>query len=103
MCVVSMITDHYREKWDQPGLWPLHDPIPTWPYETTVPLGPTKQQFDDLKKEVLEMKELLKRALKYDADNNEPHCEMDEKVKLVKEVASAVGVSLEDIFPDEEK
>lgn len=62
----------------------------------------TQTDLEALKKEVMEMKDLLKRALKYDEDNNEPHCEMDEKVNLLKKVAAMVGVSLEDIFPPKE-
>lgn len=107
MCVVSMVGDHYNEKWKD--VWPYHQPQPN-PFVpdrvTTAPAaipfwspqGPTQQQFDDLKKEVEEMKKLLKRAVEYDKNNNEPHCEMEDKVALLKKVAALVGVSLEDIF-----
>lgn len=45
------------------------------------------------------MKELLKRAKKYDEDNGEPNCEMADKVAVLKRVAELVGVSLDEIFP----
>jgi hypothetical protein len=40
---------------------------------------------------------LLERALKYDQDNNEPHCETESKVALLRKVAEAFGVDLNDI------
>jgi hypothetical protein len=51
-----------------------------------------------LKKEVEEMKELLKRAVEYDERNNEPHCEIEEKVEVLKKVAELLGVDLDSIF-----
>lgn len=84
MCVVSMVMDHYNDKWRDytfTGTWP---PI----------VSPTKQEFDALKKEVEDLKALLARAKKYDADNNEPDCEMEEKIALIRKVAELVGVEL---------
>lgn len=101
MCVVSMIGDFYSDKWKQPKSFP---PDPTeqinildlmkFPNSTI-----SREEFESLKREVLEMKELLKRAVEYDKRNNEPHCEMEEKVALLKKVAEYVGVTLEDVFP----
>ena len=115
MCTVSMVSDHYLEKWKYKpdGGWTNPDPgfIPPNPNPWAPPPAyipnwnppVTKQEFEELKKEVLEMKQLLKRALKYDEDNNEPHCELDDKIKALKLIADAVGVSLEDLFPKETK
>lgn len=76
MCTVSMVMDHYRDKWYDPPptdygvsapnliVWPVGQPI-------------TREEFDALKRDVLEMRELLKRAKKYDEDNGEPDCEME--------------------------
>lgn len=88
MCVVSMVTDYYRDKWtsSQAPSWTI-----TWPLIS-------RQEFDQLQKEVQEMKELLTRAKKYDEDNNEPHCEKEENVKLVKRIAELVGVDLGDLL-----
>lgn len=52
-----------------------------------------------LKRAVEDMKKLLKRAKKYDEDNHEPDCEIDDKVELLRKVAKFVGVSLEDVLP----
>ena len=97
MCVVSMVGEHYTDKykrtWPDFSQWQGH----TWT------IGPevSKKEFDELKKDVLEMKELLKKAKEYDKKNGEPDCEIDDKVALLKKIAKMVGVSLEDIFGKE--
>ena len=109
MCVVSMVGDHYNDKWkdlynQQPT---ITQPIPVYPSVITVgdntPIGtnnifPTREEFDALKKEVEEMKKLLIKAKIYDEKNNEPNCEMEEKITLLKKVAELVGISLNDVF-----
>lgn len=82
MCVVSMVSDHYRDRWGNPdwnpGRW---HPRPDWAVGPTPDMetGPTQTEFNKLKREVEEMKELLKRAVKYDKETGQPHCEQDEK------------------------
>jgi hypothetical protein len=102
MCVVSMIGDHFDDKWR-----PLFPPqMPTIPapaivdWEKLFNPPPTKADYDALKKEVEEMKELLKKALEYDKKNNEPHCEIEEKMAILKAVAKGMGVDLNEIFKD---
>lgn len=92
MCVVSMIGDHYQDKWkpfDTPG-WP---PVPykSWPEISPV----SRQEFEALQREVKEMIALLKRAQEYDAKNNEPHCETDSKMDFLRKVAKSVGIDLD--------
>jgi len=95
MCVVSMVGDHYNEWY--PKVYP--DVFPSWPPETVrLPDSITRQEFDALKKTVEEMRDLLKRAIKYDEDNDEPHCEVEEKMALLRRVAEAVGISLDDVI-----
>ncbi len=102
MCVVSMVGDFYRDKWDGkpwvpsilPGVVPMTPGNPPYrPFEEV-----SKEEFDALKKDVQEMKELLKRAVEYDRRTNQPNCEMEEKVALLKAVAKAVDVDLSDVF-----
>lgn len=81
MCVVSMIGDFYSEKFQ---------PYFNWPQTS-------QTEFDALKKDVLEMKELLRRAKIYDEKNNQKDCELEEKFKLLKEIAKMVGVELTNI------
>lgn len=97
MCVVSMIGDHYRDKWID--RWPS---IPSWPaHSTELPIS--RAEFDELKRDVQELKELLKRAKEYDERNGEPDCEIDEKMNLLKQVAKLVGVNLDEILKPKRK
>lgn len=86
MCVVSMVMDHYTEKWATLD-------VPTYTYS-----APSRVEFDELKKEVLEMKELLRKAKIYDVENNQADCEKEDKVALVKKIAEMVGVDLTDLL-----
>lgn len=87
MCVVSMIGDHFENKWTRPY---YVDTFTNW-------ASVSREEFEALKKEVLEMKELLKKALKYDEENGEPECQMEDKIATLKKVAKLVGVDLEEL------
>ena len=91
MCTVSMIGDHFNDKWKQQPYQQLFTNIPEI----------TKAEFEALKKEVEEMKALLKRAKIYDEQNNEPNCEMDEKMAMLRKFANAVGINLDDVLKKE--
>ena len=61
--------------------------------------GPvSREEFDALKKEMEELKKLLKAAKEYDEKTGQPDCHMDEKVELIKKIAELVGVDLKGIF-----
>ena len=107
MCVASAIMDDYQKKW--PGRWPELPPVPfpEWPSpkmpSTPKPwvqemFGPSKEEFEKLKKEVQELAKLLKAAKKYDAATGQPDCEMAEKVAFIKHIAETVGVDLKDVI-----
>lgn len=104
MCFVSVISDHYGEKWNQQQ-WHSPGSLESLGSNTTIyfPSQVTKEEFEALKKEVLEMKALLIRAKEYDRKNNQPDCEMEDKVKILKEVAKLVGVNLNEVFPQDAK
>lgn len=87
-----MIGDYYDYKWRRTKPWYPYT-IPIWP-ETEI----SKQEFDDLKHEIEELKELLRRAKQYDIDNNEPDCEIDEKMDKLKRVAEIVGIDLDEVL-----
>ena len=93
MCVVSMIGDHY-DTW-LPKKYP--DTFPHWPVLPHTQ-DVSRQEFDALKKDVEEMKDLLRRAKDYDARNNEPDCEIEEKMALLKRIAELVGIDLNDVI-----
>jgi hypothetical protein len=93
---MSMIGDYYHDKW-----YPTPTPeIPNIGVPYPLPPTPnvTKEEFEALRRDVLEMKELLKRALDYDKRNNEPHCETHAKMEVLRNVAKIVGISLDDII-----
>lgn len=92
MCVVSMIGDHYGERFPQqyPGV------IQTT--GTNIYQYISREEFEQLKRDVLEMKELLKKAKIYDEEHGEPDCQKDEKIALLRKIAELVGVDLEDVF-----
>jgi hypothetical protein len=102
MCVSSMIGDHYRDKWNDKHPWIAPGIQPYQPYQPfqplVVPPQVSREEFDALRSDVLEMKELLKRAKKYDEDNHEPECEMAEKMALLRKVAEAVGINIDDVL-----
>lgn len=95
MCVVSMVGDHYQDRFRQNHQWL---PNALGQLGAQMVTHPTKQEFEALKKEVEDMKALLKRAKIYDEQNNEPDCEMDGKVDLLRRIAALVGVSLDDVL-----
>lgn len=94
MCIVSAVGNNYRDTF--PGRYHF------WPYPTPQsPIniqGVSQAEFDKLKKEVEELKELLKAAKKFDEATDQKDCEMDEKVEFIKKLAEFVGVDLGDVF-----
>lgn len=110
MCVVSMIGDHYRDRLPVTHPWVVPmTPTPVrpngWPWvdepqdnKTRTVTHPTREEFEALKRDVEEMKELLKRAKDYDARNNEPDCEVEDKMVLLRKIAELVGVDIDDVI-----
>lgn len=92
MCTVSMVGEHYSEKYNK-----LYPDTNFWSGATPT-VYVSQREFEALKRDVEEMKKLLLRAKEYDERNNEPHCEMDEKVALLKQIAKVVGVDLSAVF-----
>lgn len=91
MCMVSNVGDQWNETF--PNKWPYLNPPPV-----TFPLDVSREEFNALKREVEELKKLLKAAKEYDEKTNQPDCEMEEKIKLIKQVAELVGVDLSEVF-----
>lgn len=91
MCAVSMIADHYRDKWQQQSWYPQQGTGLGGLYQA---LAISRHEFDALKREVEDLKALLQRAKEYDAKNGEPDCEMADKVAILRAVAKLVGVDL---------
>jgi hypothetical protein len=88
-----MVSDRYTDIWKDR---PYFQPFPTIP-STQFPESDriSKEDFDELKREVLELKDWIIRAKQYDIDNNEPECELEEKTALIKKIAELVGVEID--------
>jgi hypothetical protein len=101
MCVVSNIGDSFGDKW-KPFVYPeVSHPEPI-KYSFNYP-AVSVEEFEALKKEVKELKELLLAAKKFDEATGQPDCHMDEKVAILTAVAEAMGVDLSEIFGKKSK
>ena len=83
MCVVSMVMDHYRDKWGTPN-WALQFPSQT---------APVLPQISP--QEVEEFRRLLERAREYDKRNNEPDCEMASKKREILDLVEKHGIKID--------
>lgn len=103
MCTVSNMGDHWRDSFPDryPGFYPKQPPVSPstlpgamWPDLSQV----TRQEFEALKKDIQELKELLKAAKKYDEATNQKDCQMEDKVAFIRKMAEYVGVDMEEVF-----
>lgn len=102
MCTYSMIGDYARERF-KPYIQPHTVPQPYWDTyvapstgTSNITIGVPQSEFDKLKREVEELKELLKAAKRIDELTGQADCENDEKMAVVRAVAKALGVDLDD-------
>jgi len=100
MCIVSSVGDEYQRTWPyrHPEVPWTTDPNKT--YHLTYPDVDkvSKKEFDELKKEVEALKELLKAAKIYDEATGQPDCEVDEKVDFIKKLGELLGVDMSEVF-----
>jgi hypothetical protein len=83
-----MIVDHFYDKWKGPP----------YSYPGTIPVVPqplTPMQPAISPEEIAEFRKLLERARKYDKDNNEPDCELEEKKARLRALAGELGVDIQ--------
>lgn len=88
MCVVSMVGDHYGKKFEQyihKDFSDLLQPV-------------NRHEFNKLREDVNEMKELLRKANEYDKRRGEPSCQNEDKLDMLRKIATAVGVDLDEAF-----
>lgn len=102
MCVVSNVGDYWGDRWrpyvEGPGAGGIGTgQAPQLPNITISSIS--REEFEALRKEVLEMKEMMKQAQDLDRKMQQPDCEMESKLKILRAVADAVGVKLDDILP----
>lgn len=87
MCMVSVIGDVYKDKWQG---FP-QSVFTNYPEVSRI-------EFEALRKEVVALKELIEAANKFDKSTGQPHCEIEDKVSLLRKVAEAVGVNFNDVL-----
>lgn len=88
MCTVSMVMDHYGEKW---GQWTQIG----WPYQPNVfpPAVPPEPRISQA--EIDEFRSLLERARRYDKEHGEPDCELNAKKMRILALADELGVAID--------
>ncbi len=85
MCVTSMIVDHFSQKYPNGGS------------STYVPPAVSREEFDRLRREILEVKELLRKAKEYDEQTGQKDCESEEKISKLRRIikfAESLGVDM---------
>ena len=105
MCVTSMIGDGWGQK------FPPHPSYPTYPSDGPTPKqstfpsmfeqSVTRTEWEDIWTELTQLKELLVKAKQYDDAHNEPNCEMEEKVALIKKFGEIFSIDFRGIFDKE--
>jgi hypothetical protein len=85
MCTVSMVMDHYGDRWQRR----LEGPYPVAPF---APIPPAEPRITD--EEVREFRDLLERARKYDREHGQPDCELEEKKQRLRALAKELGVEI---------
>lgn len=104
MCIVSNVGDYWEDRYNKEYPWadPLIHPSKYPAKRLNVNSSPpSREEFEALKKEVEELKTLLIAAQKFDQETNQPNCELEEKIALIKKVAEFVGVDFKDVFPEQ--
>lgn len=103
MCVVSAVGDAAGR--DFPNRWPTYFP-PTQPYGPGSVIVPNlhgdvdqiKRDMAQMRKELDEIHEALRKAKEEDEAAGTPDCTNGEKVKAIRLIADALGVDLSDVL-----
>ena len=77
---MSAIIEDYRDT------LPYRYPSTSTDTYTFTSNSPSQEEFQKLKEEVQELKELLIKAKLFDEKTGQPDCEMDEKVDFIKKL-----------------
>lgn len=94
MCVVSYVVDYgdnfFFKKYYGPGpnISPTFDPI--------------LSKLDEIKRELEQLKEVLKAAKIFDDKTGQPDCTKEEKWNLIKRLAEMAGVDLSEFLPNKD-
>lgn len=80
MCIVSMVYDHYQDK------WPLKTGTYTWPAGPLTVDQLTEKQKEEIRELIKQFYSDLKAAEQLDKHLNQPDCEDLEKAKLLEKI-----------------
>ncbi len=95
MCIVSMVTDGWHKDWTER----FPDPTPVNPQGLSEILDMvSREEFNKLKQELEELKTTIKAAKRLDEAMGQIECEKDEKIIIIKNIAKAFGVDLNEVF-----
>ena len=83
MCVVSFVQEQI------PGIL---DPYKIQPTTTTVVWPDNEFRISELERKVVELEGMIKRAKLYYIENDEPDCETEDKLALVRELCEELGI-----------
>ncbi len=86
MCVISMVATDWLER---PTTTQVDWTVTNWPGTVS------KEEFDALKKDVENLKVLLKKAKIYDDEHDQPECQDEEKMEILRKIADVLGIDLE--------
>jgi len=94
-----MIADHYKNEWNKDWTTSPWNPdnYPKVPIPITTPSPspfPSKKDIKEFKKQVKQLEELLKKAKKYDEDNGEKDCELEDKKRVLQDIADKFGITI---------
>lgn len=103
MCNVSAVGDQFSDMWRLrfQGISPLQpslQPSLQWPPMQGLVPSISRQEFDELRREVAEMKLLLKEAKAKDEQAGEPECQHEDKLTILRKMAELVGINLDDVL-----
>lgn len=107
MCLVSNIGDKWSKQdyWPAwPGAIPFPDRKESRPYSfrpiDTYENIILKERYTQLKEQAEKMKRELEQAKAEDIKNNNPDCEMEDKVIILKKIAKMLDIDLSAVFKD---
>lgn len=93
MCVVSMVSDHYIDRWypNTTGTQPnTIDPARFKDFLNQLnppPAPPTPEEINEFRR-------LLERAREYDKRNSQPDCELEAKKQTLRTLAEFWGIDI---------
>ena len=100
MCASSYVGDYFHDTFldRHPGIGMPINPGPNSLYWTVPVIPVDRAEFDALKAEVTELRELLKAAKRFDEKTGQKDCEYPDNIAFLKSVAEFVGVDLKDVL-----